>query len=370
MIIGCVKEIKDDEYRVGISPESAKTYIEHGHEVLIEKDAGLGSGFSDQMYKDYGASVVNNASVVWQQADLMIKVKEPIKSEYKDLKEGAMLFTYLHLAADKELTQALLDKKVTSIAYETVQYPGQGLPLLKPMSVIAGRLATQQGAKYLERTFGGKGVLLSGVDGSHPAEVMIVGAGNVARNAIYMAYGMGAHITVIGNNVEQLQSIAQDYPERLQVLMATPENIEQTAMKADLLILSALVVGASAPVLITRDILKKMEPGTVMVDVSVDQGGCAETTRPTTHHDPIYIEEGVVHYCVANMPGAVPRSASLALNYATLPFALEIANKGIMRSVKENEAIYNGVNTYGGHLVYEPIASSHNMKFTQLSDII
>lgn len=370
MIIGCVTEIKDDEYRVGISPTSAKAYIDHGHEVLIEKGAGVGSGFSDQMYKDAGASIIDNAHVVWQQADLMIKVKEPIKSEFSDLKEGGLLFTYLHLAADEELTKALLDKKVTAIAYETIQYSGQGLPLLKPMSMIAGRLATQQGAKYLEKQYGGKGVLLSEIEGAKPAEVMIVGAGNVAQNALSSAHGMGANVTVIGNNVAQLQAISEQYPDRVKVLIATEENIEQTAIKSDLIILSALIVGGTAPVLITRELLKKMEPGTVMVDVSVDQGGCAETTRPTTHHDPIYIEENVVHYCVANMPGAVPKTASIALNYATLPFGLEIANKGIIRCCKENEAIYNGVNTYDGYLVYKPIADAHNIPYTELEDII
>lgn len=370
MIIGCVKEIKADEYRVGISPMSAQKYIEHGHEVLIEKGAGVGSGFSDQMYREVGASLIDNPHVVWQQADLMIKVKEPIPREYNDLREGAMLFTYLHLAADIELTKVLLEKKVTAIAYETVQYPGQGLPLLKPMSAIAGRLATQQGAKYLEKTFGGKGVLLSGVDGTQPANVVIVGAGNVAQNAISMAHGMGANVTVIGNNIKQLQAITDNYPDRLQSLLSTPENIEAASINADLLILCALVVGGAAPIIITRELLKKMEPGTVIVDVSVDQGGCAESTRPTTHGEPTYVEDGVVHYCVTNMPGAVPRSASLALNHATLPFGLEIANKGFKRSVIENEAIYNGINTYNGHLVYGAIGRAFNMETVDLKEVL
>ena len=370
MIIGCVREIKEDEYRVGISPESARALISLGHNVLIEKEAGLGSGFSDHMYQDVGASIIDNSHDVWRQAQLMVKVKEPLKNEYNDLRENQMLFTYLHLAADETLTKALLDKKVTAIAYETIQYQNQGLPLLKPMSVIAGRLAVQQGAKYLEKTYGGKGIILSGVDGANPAEVMIVGTGNVARNAIYMAYGMGANISVVGTNTNDLEMILKEYPSRLQIYQATKENIEMVAMKADLVILSALVVGSKAPLIISLKLLKKMQAGAVIVDVSVDQGGCAESTRPTTHRDPVYIEEGIVHYAVSNMPGCVPRSASLALNHATLPYIIEIANKGLVTSVLDNEAIYNGVNTYQGHLVYEAVGHAFGIETQILKEVL
>lgn len=370
MRIGCVREIKEDEYRVGISPESAKAYIEHGHEVWIEKEAGLGSGFTDEMYQHVGAYIKDNPHEIWSQVDMMVKVKEPIQSEYDLLKEDSILFTYLHLAADEPLTKALLDKRVNAVAYETIQYPGQGLPLLRPMSIIAGRLAAQEGAKYLEKTYGGKGILLSSVDGTDPAEVIVVGSGNVAQNAIKIAHGMGANIHVVGAVVSQLQDILAQYPQRLSIHESSPEIIESLIPNADLIILSALVVGAAAPKIITREMLKKMQPGTVMVDVSVDQGGCAETTRPTTHHDPVYIVDGIVHYCVANMPGAVPRSASLALNHATLPFGLEIANNGLVSAVQSNEAIYNGVNTYQGYLVYPAVGEALNIDSKELSDLL
>lgn len=370
MIIGCVREIKDDEYRVGLNPISAKGYIEHGHRVLIETQAGLGSGFTDQNYLDVGCEIVEDPKEVWSVSEMMVKVKEPLPSEYELLKEDSILYTYLHLAADKELTQALLDKKVTGVAYETVQYPGEDLPLLKPMSMIAGRLATQQGAKYLEKQYGGKGMLLSGLIGSQPSDVVIVGSGNVATGAILLAYGMGANVHVVSTDKKQLEAISASYPDRLTVHKSTRENIEKLIVDADLIILSALVAGAKAPIIITRDMLKLMEPGTVIVDVAVDQGGNSETTRPTTHHDPIYIIDGIVHYCVSNMPGAVPKTATLALNHATLEFGLELADKGLTQAVQDNIAIYNGVNTYQGHVVYKAVADVHDLEYTELSALI
>lgn len=370
MIIGCVREVKDDEYRVGINPESAKAYLAAGHTVLIETNAGVGSGFTDEKYQEIGCHIIETAQEVWEKAEMMIKVKEPAKSEYELLKENSILYTYLHLAADKELTQKMVEKKVIGVAYETVQYPGEDLPLLKPMSMIAGRLATQQGAKYLEKTYGGKGMLLSGLIGSQPSDVVIVGSGNVATGAILLAYGMGANVHVVSTDAKQLEAISASYPDRLTIHKSTRENIEKLIVNADLIILSALVAGAKAPTIITRDMLKMMEPGTVIVDVAVDQGGNSETTHPTTHHDPIYIIDDVVHYCVSNMPGAVPRTATLALNHATLKFGLEIANKGIVQAAKDDKAIYNGVNTYDGHIVYEGVATAHNLEFVELDSLI
>lgn len=370
MIIGCVREIKDDEYRVGLNPISAKSYVEHGHRVLIETQAGLGSGFTDDKYREVGCEIIEDAKTIWDQAEMMIKVKEPLQSEYPLLKENSILYTYLHLAADQELTEILVKKNVTGVAYETVQYPGEDLPLLKPMSMIAGRLAAQQGAKYLEKTYGGKGMLLSGLIGSQPSDVIIVGSGNVATGAILLAYGMGANVHVVSTDVKQLAAIASSYPDRLTTHKSTRENVEKLLGTADLIILAALIAGAKAPIIITKDMLKLMEPGTVIVDVAVDQGGNSETTRPTTHHDPIYIEEGIVHYCVANMPGAVPKTATLALNYATLPFGLEIADKGIVNAVKDNVAIYNGVNTYKGHITYKAVALAHGLESVELESLI
>lgn len=370
MIIGCVREIKDDEYRVGLNPISAKGYIDHGHTVLIETQAGVGSGFNDEDYIKVGAQIIQDAKEVWDRAEMMVKVKEPIHSEYELLKEDSILYTYLHLAADRDLTQALVDKRVSGVAYETVQYPGEDLPLLKPMSMIAGRLATQQGAKYLEKTYGGKGMLLSGLIGSQPSDVVVVGSGNVATGAILLAYGMGANVHVVSTDQKQLEAISASYPDRLTIHKSNRENIEKLIVDADLIILSALTAGAKAPIILTRDMLKMMEPGTVIVDVAVDQGGNAETTHPTTHHDPIYIVDGIVHYCVANMPGAVPKTATLALNHATLEFGLQIADKGLEQAVTDNIAIYNGVNTYKGHVVFKGVSDAHNMEYTELSELM
>lgn len=370
MIIGCVKEIKADEYRVGLNPVSAKAYLDHGHRVIIESGAGVGSGFTNDAYLEVGCEIEADPKKIWDSVEMMVKVKEPLKSEYDYLRPGLILFTYLHLAADEELTKALMEKQVIGVAYETIQYPGEDLPCLKPMSKIAGRLATQQGAKYLEKTFGGKGMLLSGLIGSMPSDVIVVGSGNVATGAILLAYGMGANVHVVSTDLKQLDAIASSYPDRLTVHRSTRENMEKLLVHADLVILTALKAGGRAPIIITRDMLKLMEPGSVIVDVAVDQGGNAETTRPTTHRDPIYEVDGIIHYCVSNMPGAVPKTATYALNHATLPFGLEMADRGIEEAIKNNIAIYNGVNTYGGQVVFKAVSDAHHLPFTPLSDLV
>lgn len=328
MIIGVPKEIKDNENRVGISPSGVSTFVKDGHKVWIESNAGLGSGFKDQDYIAVGATVVSSAQEAWS-ADLVIKVKEPLPSEYSFFREGMILFTYLHLAPEPELTKALVEKKVTAIAYETIQLPNGSLPLLTPMSEVAGRMSVQIGAQYLEKHEGGKGVLLGGVPGVSPAEVVIIGGGIVGTNAAKMALGLGATVTILDTNIERLRQLDDMFQGRLNTLMSNRYNIATSVKKADLLIGAVLIPGARAPRIVTEEMIKTMQPGSVVVDVAIDQGGSIETIdQVTTHGQPTYEKYGVVHYAVANIPGAVARTSTIALTNVTIPYGVQIANKG------------------------------------------
>ncbi|MBI5636859.1 MAG: alanine dehydrogenase [Nitrospinae bacterium] len=366
MIIGVPREIKADEYRVGLAPAGARSLALAGHAVLIEKGAGEGSGFSDDVYAAEGAEIIGAAPELWRRAEMVVKVKEPINPEFDHMREGQILYTFLHLAADKTLTERLLEKKIIGIAYETVRGPGHSLPLLVPMSEIAGRMAVQEGAKYLEKGNGGRGVLLGGVPGVAPARVVIIGGGVVGANAAKIAIGMGARVKLLDKSLERLRYLDDIFGGRLETIYANPLTIRAAARKADLLIGAALIPGAKAPRLVTRQMVAEMKPGAVIVDVSVDQGGCVETSRPTTHHDPTYVVDGVLHYCVANMPGAVPRTSTLALTSATFPYAFEIAQKGITMALRENVLLRPGVNVHKGLLTCEEVAQSLDLKYTSL----
>lgn len=359
MRVGCVKEIKNNEFRVGITPDNVKSYVLAGHDVYIEKDAGLGSGFKDEQYVANGAKIIDTAKEVWDTAEMMIKVKEPLPSEYPLFHEGLILYTYLHLAAEKPLTEALLKAKVSGVAYETLYDEKQGgLALLVPMSEIAGRLSIQEGAKYLEKTYGGEGLLLSGVPGTAKANVVILGGGTVGTNACKIAVGMGANVTILDINLPRLAWLDNIFGARIQTLVSNDATIEHAIREADIVVGAVLIPGKAAPKIFKRKYLKEMKPGAVFVDVAVDQGGCGETTRVTSHDDPVFIEEGIVHYCVGNMPGAVPRTSTIALTNSTLSYGLQIANKGLENACKENDVIYSAVNTYAGKLTYKNVADS------------
>jgi alanine dehydrogenase len=359
MRIGCVKEIKNNEFRVGMTPSCVINYKNAGHEVYIEKGAGIGSGFMDAEYEEAGAIMVDTAKEVWDAVEMMIKVKEPLEEEYELFHEGLILYTYLHLAADKAQTDALLAGKVKAVAYETLFDPKNGgLPLLAPMSQIAGRLSIQEGAKYLEKIYGGSGVLLAGVPGTPKAKVVILGGGNVGTNACKIAVGMGADVTILDISIPRLAYLDDLFGSRIQTLVSTDANIAKAVKDADLVIGSVLIPGKAAPKLFKAKYLKDMKPGSVFVDVAVDQGGCGETTKVTYHDDPVYIEEGIVHYCVGNMPGAVPRTSTIALTNATLSYGLQIANKGLEQACKDNEVIFSAVNTYDGKLTCKNVADS------------
>ena len=371
MKVGTVKEIKNQEYRVGLTPDNVKAYVNAGHEVYVQKGAGLGSGFPDSQYEEAGAHLLEDAKEVWQTVDMMVKVKEPLEEEYEYFKEGLILYTYLHLAADKPQTDALLEGKITGVAYETLIEKDGSIPLLVPMSQIAGRLSIQEGAKYLEKKFGGEGVLLSGVPGTDKANVVILGAGTVGENACRIAVGMGANVTILDINLKRLEYLDHIYGSRIQTLLSSDQNIERSVTDADLVIGAVLIPGKSAPKLFKRSYLKKMRPGAVFVDVAVDQGGCGESTHVTTHDDPIFIEEGIVHYCVGNMPGAVPRTSTIALTNATLSYGLKIANLGLAGACKANEAIYSAINTYDGKLTCKNVADSfEGYEYTDIRTLI
>ena len=370
MVIGVPREIKVEEKRVALVPGGAEALAARGHRVLVETGAGLGSGFDDAEYVGVGAEIVPEAPGIYGRSDMVLKVKEPLAVECDMLREGQVLFTYLHLAAAESLTLTLLKKKVTALAYETVE-TGEGfLPLLRPMSEIAGRMAPMEGAKYLEETFGGRGVLLGGVPGVPPASVVIFGAGTVGSQAARIALGMGASVTVLDITPQQLRVIDDRFQGRVVTMIADNYNIRLALAFADLLIGAVLVPGAKAPRLVTRPMLKTMKTGAVFVDVAIDQGGCAETSRPTTHDDPIYIEEGVVHYTVANMPGAVPRTATRALTLNTLPYVLAIAQKGWQDAVKQDKALARGVNLVNGNVTYKAVAESFGLPYRPLDDVL
>ncbi|MGP3560049.1 alanine dehydrogenase [Geobacillus sp. BK01] len=356
MIIGVPKEIKNNENRVAITPAGVLSFVQAGHTVLVEKDAGAGSGFANEDYVRAGAQMVEQAEDVWAQADMIMKVKEPLPSEYRFFRPGLVLFTYLHLAADPELTRALKESGVIAIAYETVQV-GRTLPLLTPMSEVAGRMAAQIGAQFLEKPYGGKGILLGGVPGVARGKVTIIGGGVVGTNAAKVAVGLGADVTIIDLNADRLRELDDIFGRQITTLMSNPMNIAEAVAEADLVIGAVLIPGARAPKLVTEDMVKAMKPGSVIVDVAIDQGGIVETSdHVTTHDDPTYVKHGVVHYAVANMPGAVPRTSTIALTNVTIPYALQIANKGVMQAITDNPALELGVNVAGGEITYEAVA--------------
>lgn len=360
MKVGCVKEIKKYEYRVGMTPSNAKSYVNAGHEVYLEKGAGEGSGFDDATYADNGVTLLDSAGAVWDTADMIIKVKEPLPEEYQYFRKDLILYTYLHLAADKPQTDALLAAGVKGVAYETLM--DGGLPLLTPMSQIAGRLSVQEGAKYLEKIYGGAGVLLSGVPGTPKANVLILGGGVVGTNACKIAVGMGANVTITDINLARLAYLDDIFGARIQTLASNDANIEEAIKEADLVIGSVLIPGAAAPKIIKEKYLKTMKKGSVIVDVAVDQGGCCDTTKITYHDDPVYIVNDIVHYCVGNMPGAVPRTSTIALTNATLNYGLQIADKGLEQACRDNQVIYSAINTYDGKLTHPGVAESFGME--------
>ncbi|HXF98909.1 MAG TPA: alanine dehydrogenase [Gaiellaceae bacterium] len=369
MRIGVPREIKPQEYRVALTPAGARELALRGHEVLVEAGAGLGSAFPDEAYARAGASVVS-VDEVWARSELVLKVKEPLREEYPRLREGLTLFTYLHAAADEPLTRALLDSGVTAIAYETVETDRGGLPLLAPMSEIAGRLAPQAGAHYLEKPMGGRGILLGGVAGVAPARVLIIGGGIVGYNAAVIAIGMGAQVTILERSVERMRYLEEILSGRVSLLMSSSLQIEESVKDADLVIGAVLIPGALAPKLITRDMLASMKKGSVIVDVAIDQGGCTETSRPTTHDDPVYTVEGIVHYCVTNMPGAVPITSTRSLTNVTLPYVEEIAEHGVAEAIRRSPELARGVNVLGGRITYEAVAEAHGLEYTPLDDAL
>ena len=371
MIVGVPKEIKNNENRVAITPAGVQAMVNNGHQVVIENNAGVGSSITNEAYIEAGARIVDTAQEVFQAADMIMKVKEPLKQEYGLFKEGQLLFTYLHLAPEPELTAALLEKKVVGVAYETIQLDNGSLPLLTPMSEVAGRMSIQIGARYLEKTTGGMGVLLGGVPGVPAAEVVIVGGGIVGTNAAKMAMGLGANVTILDVTVDRLRYLDDLFGGRIHTVMSNGYNIAEAVKKADLLVGAVLIPGAKAPKLVTEAMVKTMKPGSVIVDVAIDQGGSIETIdRVTTHSEPIYEKYGVIHYSVANMPGAVARTSTFALTNVTLPYALQLANKGWLQAVKENCALAKGVNVVDGKCTFKAVAEALSLPFTPLSDVI
>lgn len=366
MIVGVPKEIKADEYRVGMVPAGVRELVLKNHTVLVEKSAGDGSGLPDDLYIKEGAEVVSTAQEVWSRSELIVKVKEPIEEEYKYLREGLLLYTFLHLAANKPLTEVLLEKRIIGIAYETVQEADGSLPLLVPMSEVAGRMAVHEGAKYLEKEKGGRGILLGGVPGVAPGRITIIGGGVVGTNAAKMALGLGARVTLIDSSLKRLRYLDDIFGGRLETLHSNRHTIRESVRQADLLIGAVLIAGAKAPRLVTRSMVGEMKKGAVIVDVSVDQGGCVETSHPTSHHDPIFVVDGVTHYCVSNMPGAVPHTSTFALTNATFPYAFQIAQKGITICIGEHRAIRSGINVYCGSLVCKQVALSLDMDYKPL----
>src|SRR6187200_1417843 len=365
--IGVAREIKSQEHRVALTPAGALELVRHGHEVVVEEGAGLGSGFADEAYATVGARVVP-VEEVWSSAELLLKVKEPIASEYGYLRENLTLFTYLHIAADEPLTRALLDSGITAVAYETVETADRRLPLLAPMSEVAGRLAPQMGAWALEKAHGGRGILLGGLPGVPPARVIVLGGGVVGLNAAIIALGMQADVWVLDKSVDRMRDLEIALDGRVTLAMSNRLQIEEVLPDADMVIGAVLVPGALAPKLVTREMLSLMRPGSVLVDVAIDQGGCFETSHPTTHDDPVFDVDGVVHYCVANMPGAVPVTSTKGLTNVTLPFVEAIADKGLPRAIADDPALARGVNTLGGKLTYAAVAEAHGLEYTPLGD--
>jgi alanine dehydrogenase len=370
MRVGIPREVKDHEYRVAITPGGVRELVEAGHHVLIEAGAGEGSSLSDEEFTLAGATIFDSADEVWGEADLLLKVKEPVAEEYGRLRKGQVLFTYLHLAASKELTERLLGAGTTAVAYETVELPGGQLPLLAPMSEVAGRMAPQVGAHLLEREQGGRGVLMGGVSGVRPARVVVLGAGMAGSNAAWIAQGMEAEVVLIDKSVDKLRYVDSIHKGRILTLMSTKQVIEEQILTADLVIGTVLVPGARTPKLITAEHVKGMRTGAVLIDISVDQGGCAETSRVTTFSDPTYVVDGVVHYCVGNMPGAVPNTSTYALTNVTLPYVLQIACGGLEGAARDDAALAKGVNVYRGELTNAPVGEAHGLRARTLADLL
>ena len=370
MRVGVPKEIKNHEYRVGLVPSSVLELVHHGHEVLVQKGAGLGAGLTDEDYIAAGATMIETADEIFASADMIVKVKEPQADERKKLRQGQILFTYLHLAPDAPQTKDLIDSGAVCIAYETVTAANGSLPLLTPMSEVAGRLAPQVGAHALEKAQGGRGVLLGGVPGVPAAEVVILGGGVSGTHAATIAVGMGAQVTVVDRSADALKRLASQFGTSISTVFSTRSAIEELVRRADLLIGTVLVPGAAAPKLVTRDMLKTMKPGSVIVDVAIDQGGCVETSHATTHADPTYVVDGVVHYCVANMPGAVARTSTFALNSVTLPFTLALADKGWRKALEQDPHLREGLNVCEGKLTCEPVAEAHGLPYTSAESVL
>lgn len=366
MIIGIPKETKKEELRVAITPAGVSAFVAHGHKVLIEKGAGVGSGILDKEYRKAGAAVINDSDSIWEKADMILKVKEPLESEYPLIRKDQIIFTYLHLAANKNLTQHLIKSGAVAIAYETIQLDNGSLPLLAPMSEVAGRLSIQVGAQCLEAKNGGKGILLSGVSGVAPAKVVIIGAGIVGINACHVASGIGAHVSILDINPTRLAYVYDIMKGSVTTIMSNHANIEEEVLSADLAIGAVLIPGAKTPKLVTRDMVRRMKPGSAIVDIAVDQGGLFETTRPTTHDNPAYITHGVVHYCVANMPGAVPRTSTYALTNSTLSYALALADQGFELSMGSNKALKKGLNIYKGRITLSAVAEAFGMDYEEV----
>jgi len=370
MIIGVPKEIKANENRVALQPSGAEILKQNGHEVFIENNAGVGSGFENEDYIAAGAKILDTAKEIFEIAEMIMKVKEPLPQEIQMIQEGQIVFTYFHFAAGRELTEGIMKSKSIAIAYETIETEDGSLPLLNPMSEVAGRLSIQAGARCLEKVFGGHGVLLGGVTGVEPAKVVILGGGIVGTNAAQMAAGLGANVVILDINIERLRFLDHVLPANVTTMMSTPANIRKQISDADLVVGAVLITGAKAPHLITRDMLKLMKKGSVIADVAVDQGGCVETIHPTTHAEPTYVVDDVIHYAVANMPGAVPKTSTIALTNVTLPYAIEIANKGYVEAIKTNKEIALGVNVIDGKIVYEHVAEAFDLPYTPLEEAV
>ncbi len=370
MIIGVLKEIKADENRVALSPGGVEFMLQNGHSILVEKDAGKPSGFDNALYKKAGAEIVNQSGPIFERADMILRVKEPQPNEYKLLKKGQIYFAYLHLAASEEVTRTMIDCGIIGIAYETIQKDNGSLPLLKPMSEVAGDMAIQQGAKYLEMAQGGHGVLLGGVPGVDPATVVILGGGVVGINAAKLACGLGAKVYILDIDLNRLRYLSDVMPGNCITLMSSPAAIREVLLKADVVVGAVLEPGSKTPTLVSRDMLKGMKKGSVLVDVSIDQGGCFETSKETTHADPTYTVDGIVHYAVSNMPGALPRTSTLALNNATLPYAVEIANKSWKKAMQENAEIKRGANVVEGKVTYKGVADAFGLKYSPIENLL
>jgi alanine dehydrogenase len=369
MKIGVAREIKPDEYRVALTPAGARELVQRGHEVLLETGAGTGSAFSDDAYAGVGARIVS-VDEAWESSELLLKVKEPVEEEYRRLREGLVLFTYLHIAADERLTRALIESGITAVAYETVETDARALPLLAPMSEIAGRLAAQAGAYFLEKPLGGRGLLLGGVAGVAPGKVVVIGGGIVGYNAAVIALGLGAQVMILERSVDRMRHLEEVLSGRVSLVMSSSLQIEESIAEADVVIGAVLIPGALAPKLVTREMVAEMKDGAVLCDVAIDQGGCAETSRPTTHSDPVYLVDGVTHYCVANMPGAVPITSTMALTNVTLPYVEAIAEHGLREAVARDRSLARGVNVLEGRVTYEAVAEAHNLDYSPLDDVL